>query len=130
VSGIADDQEIRPLRLVPTLVELRDRYGDPIWILGIELWTNMVVVRFAGIETEMTMRDDISAWFHLRDDRGESYHPRGGGKGGGESGSALEHKQRFSGHLDFWPGLTDGATTLTVSFSARIPSEPIDIQVA
>jgi hypothetical protein len=110
-------------------VELRDRYGDPIWILGIELWTTMVVVRFAGIETEMTMGGDISQWFYLRDDRGESYQPGGGGKGGSGIGSDLEHKQRFSGHVEFQPGLTDGATTLTVSFSARIPSEPIDIQV-
>lgn len=129
VSGIPDDQDVRPLRIVPTLVDLRDRYGDPIWILGVELWTNMVVLRFAGIETEMTMHADISAWFQLRDDRGESYQPHGGGRSGSEIGSALEHKQFFSGHLDFWPGLTDGATTLTVSFSDRIRSDPIDIQV-
>ena len=30
-------------------VALRDRYRDPIWIFGVECWTNMVVVRFAGI---------------------------------------------------------------------------------
>jgi hypothetical protein len=49
--------------------------------------------------------------------------------GGGPIGSALEHKERFSGHVDFTPGLTDGATTLTISFSARISSDPIDIRV-
>ena len=129
MAGVSDDQDVRPLRLVPALVELRDRYDDPIWILGVELWTNMVVLRFAGVETEMTMMHSYADWFFLRDDCGTSYHPVGGGSAGGDVGSPLEHKRRFSGHLDFAPGLTAGATTLTVSFSARIDSEPIDIRI-
>jgi hypothetical protein len=134
VLGMSHDQvdwpdDARPLRLIPALVEVRDRYGDPIWILGVEVWTNMVVLRFAGIESEMSMHRMPSDWFHLRDDTGVSYRPSGGGVGGGPIGSALEHKERFSGHLDLTPGLTDGATTLTISFSQRINSEPIEIQI-
>jgi hypothetical protein len=131
VSHDGDDwpDDARPLKLIPALVELRDRYRDPIWILGIELWTNMLVLRFAGIETEMTMRNDPAEWFHLRDDQGVTYRPSGGGTGGGPIGSALEHKVRYSGHLDLVPGLTDGASTLTISFSGRIDSDPIDIRV-
>jgi len=52
-------------------------------------------------------------------------------------GSASHHHHGFlTGHgvhsalvVPFKPGVTDGATTLTVSFSSRIDSEPIDTQI-
>jgi hypothetical protein len=60
----------------------------------------------------------------------DGYSPAGGGQGGGKFGGPLEFKHRFSGHWDFSPGLTEGARVLTILFTSRIDSEPIDIAVA
>jgi hypothetical protein len=121
--------DVRPLRLVPALVSLRDRYGDPFWILGVEIWTTVIVLRFAFIETEMTMHNSAAEWFRVDDDLGVTYGPRGGGMSGGEGAGSLEHRKRFSGQLAFAPGLTDGAKALTITFGNRIPSDPVEIDV-
>jgi hypothetical protein len=131
MADMLDDagDDVRPVRLVPALVTLRDRYGDPFWILGIELWTTMLVVRYAGIETEMQMQNRPAEWFRLEDDLGGTYQPGGGSMSGGSVGSSLEHRRRFSGQLEFTPGLNAGAKTLTIALGDRIRSGPIDIAV-
>ena len=106
---------------MPALVSLRDRYGDPFWILGVEISTTVIVLRFAFIETEMTM--------HNSPDLGVTYGQRDGGMSGGEGAGSLEHRKRFSGQLAFAPGLTDGAKALTITFGNRIPSDPVEIDV-
>jgi hypothetical protein len=126
-DNVEDD---RPLRLVPALVAVHDRYGDPFWLLGIELWTNLIVLRYAGIERELHMEHHPGKWFRLRDDTGTTYRPGGGSSSGGQVGDPLSHQRRFSGNVDFRPGLTYGATRLTVEFSERIAAGPIDIDVA
>jgi hypothetical protein len=91
------------------------------------MWSTMIDLGYAGIETEMQMNGRAVDSFRPRDGLGVTYQRGGGSSNGGTIGSSLEHRRRFSGQQEYTPGVSAGARALRIAFGDRIPCDPVEI---